>query len=406
MEECSLAILTISQLNRYVAFRLKEDKAIQSVLVRGEISNFTYHSRSGHCYFTLKDSECNVKAVMFRSYVGRIKFKPKDGMHIIAAASASLYERDGSFQLYVTDMQEDGIGSQQIALEKLKLKLSEMGVFAPESKRPIPPCPDKVGVVTSSSGAALQDIINVISRRYPLCELHIFPAQVQGDEAAESIVKAISAAEKYECDVLIVGRGGGSSEDLSAFNTERVVMAVYNCSVPVISAVGHETDVSLTDGAADLRAPTPSAAAELAVPSIDELAKRLERETRILDKIFSDNISYIEISLNRLTEHLFSLSPNQNHILAENKLKSLVQKLNMLIDSKLQYKKNLLQKELVHLEALSPFKVLQRGYALVYKGNQLLRSNGDASIGDELEIRLGNGTLRVVVIEEDDKRKD
>lgn len=400
-----MAILTISQLNRYVAFRLKEDKAIQSILVRGEISNFTYHSRSGHCYFTLKDSECAVKAVMFRSYVGRIKFKPKDGMHIIAAASASLYERDGSFQLYVTDMQEDGIGSQQIALEKLKLKLTEMGVFSPESKRPIPPYPNKVGVVTSASGAALQDIINVISRRYPLCELHIFPAQVQGDEAPESIVKAISSAEKYGCDVLIVGRGGGSSEDLSAFNTEQVVMAVYNCSVPVISAVGHETDVSLTDGAADLRAPTPSAAAELAVPSIDELTKRLERETKILDKIFSDNISYREITLDKLAEHLFSLSPNQKYILAENKLKSIVQKLSMLINAKLQDEENLLQKESVRLEALSPFKVLQRGYALVYKDNQLLRSKDDASSGDELKIRLGNGTLRVVVIE-DDKRKD
>jgi len=401
-----VAILTISQLNRYVAFRLKEDKAIQSILVRGEISNFTYHSRSGHCYFTLKDSECSIKAVMFRSYVGRIKFKPKDGMHIIAAASASLYERDGSFQLYVTDMQEDGIGSQQIALEKLKLKLSEMGVFDPESKRSIPSCPDKVGVVTSSSGAALQDIINVISRRYPLCELNIFPAQVQGDDAPESIVKAILAAEKYGCDVLIVGRGGGSSEDLSAFNTECVVMAVYNCSVPIISAVGHETDVSLTDGAADLRAPTPSAAAELAVPSIDELAKRLERETRLLDKIFSNNISHSEISLNKLTERLLSLSPSQSHILAKNKLHSLVQKLNMLIDSKLQDKESLLQKEFVHLEALSPFKVLQRGYALVYKDNKLLRSNDDVLIGDELEIRLGNGTLRVAVIEDDDKRKD
>lgn len=401
-----MAILTISQLNRYVEFRLKEDKAIQSILVRGEISNFTYHSRSGHCYFTLKDSECSIKAVMFRSYVGRIKFKPKDGMHIIAAASASLYERDGSFQLYVTDMQEDGIGSQQIAFEKLKLKLSEMGVFDPESKRPIPSCPDKVGVVTSSSGAALQDIINVISRRYPLCELNVFPAQVQGDDAPDSIVKAILAAEKYECDVLIVGRGGGSSEDLSAFNTERVVMAVYNCSVPVISAVGHETDVSLTDGAADLRAPTPSAAAELAVPSIDELTKRLERETRLLDKIFSDNISHSEIILNKLTERLSSLSPSQSHILAENKLHSLVQKLNMLIDSKLQDKKSLLQKEFVHLEALSPFKVLQRGYALVYKDNKLLRSKDDVLIGDELEIRLGNGILRVAVIEDDDKRKD
>ncbi|MGN0585446.1 MAG: exodeoxyribonuclease VII large subunit, partial [Ruminococcus sp.] len=245
-----MSILTISQLNRYVAFRLKEDKAVQNILVRGEISNFTHHARSGHCYFTLKDAECAVKAVMFRSYAERIKFRPRDGMHIIAAASASIYERDGSFQLYVTDMQEDGIGQQQLNFEKLRQKLSEMGVFDPASKRPVPSCPGKVGVVTSGTGAALQDIINVIGRRYPLCELHVFPAQVQGEAAPESIAGSIARAEKFGCDVLIVGRGGGSAEDLSAFNTERVVMAVYNCAVPVISAVGHETDVSLTDAAA------------------------------------------------------------------------------------------------------------------------------------------------------------
>ncbi len=393
-----MSILTISQINRYVAFRLKEDKAVQSILVRGEISNFVCHTRTGHCYFTLKDSECAVKAVMFRSYAERIKFRPKDGMHIIAAASASLYERDGSFQLYVTDMQEDGIGQQQLALEKLKQKLLEMGVFDTSAKRPIPTHPSKVGVVTSGIGAALQDIINVISRRYPLCELHVFPAQVQGEAAPESIARSIEMAGKYDCDVLIVGRGGGSAEDLSAFNTERVVMAVYNSSVPVISAVGHETDVSLTDGAADLRAPTPSAAAELAVPSIDELKDRLQRETGILDKVFFNSNQQREIQLQRLTEYLRSLSPENKHIMAQSELDLLSKKLADLMDAKLRQSENLFQKELVRLDALSPLKILQRGYSLVYKNNTILRSAEEAVLGDELDVRLASGQLYVKVI--------
>ncbi len=393
-----MAILTVSQINRYIAFKLKEDKAVQSILVRGEISNFTCHTRTGHCYFTLKDSECAVKAVMFRSYADRIKFRPKDGMHIIAAASASLYERDGSFQLYVTDMQEDGIGQQQLELEKLRKKLSEMGVFDPAGKRSIPAYPDKVGVVTSGTGAALQDVINIISRRYPLCELHIFPAQVQGEAAPESLAKSIEQASRYGCDVLIVGRGGGSAEDLSAFNTERVVMAVYNSSVPVISAVGHETDISLTDGAADLRAPTPSAAAELAVPSIDELKDRLQRETVILEKAFSNNFEQFKIRLQRLTERLYSLSPESRYTIAQSKLDSFSEKLANLMKAKLQQCEILLQKELVRLDTLSPLKILQRGYALVYKDDTILRSAGEAEAGDELDIKLASGQLHVKVL--------
>lgn len=393
-----MAILTISQLNRYVAFRLKEDKAIHSILVRGEISNFTCHTRSGHCYFSLKDQECAVRAVMFRSYADRLRFVPKDGMHIIAAASASLYERDGSFQLYVTDMQEDGVGQQQLALERLRQKLSEMGVFDPESKRPVPPFPEKVGVVTSGTGAALQDIINVVSRRYPLCELHVFPAQVQGEAAPESIAHSIENADRFGCDVLIVGRGGGSAEDLSAFNTERVVMAVYNCSVPVISAVGHETDVTLTDGAADLRAPTPSAAAELAVPSIEELLQRLQRETRLMTHMLENITEQCENRLQRLRERLIGLSPKQRQMLSRRELDSLTEKLHELMKAKMKESQSFLQKEIVRLDALSPLKILQRGYALVYKDKTLLRSAEEAETGSELDIRLSSGQLHVKVL--------
>ena len=393
-----MAILTISQLNRYVAFRMKEDKAVQNILVRGEISNFTCHTRSGHCYFSLKDQECSVRAVMFRSYAERIRFSPKDGMHIIAAASASLYERDGSFQLYVTDMQEEGVGQQQLALEKLKKKLSEMGVFDAESKRPVPSFPKKVGVVTSGTGAALQDIINVVSRRYPLCELHVFPAQVQGEAAPESIAGSIEKADRFGCDVLIVGRGGGSAEDLGAFNTERVVMAVYNCSVPVISAVGHETDVSLTDGAADLRAPTPSAAAELAVPSIEELSQKLQRETRLMTRLLENITDQYENRFQRLRERLAGLSPEQRQMISSRELEVLTEKLRELVKGKIKEKRSSLQEEILRLDALSPLKILQRGYALVYKDKKLLRNAEEAETGSELDIKLGSGQLHVKVL--------
>lgn len=393
-----MAILTISQLNRYVAFRIKEDKAVQNILVRGEISNFNCNMRSGHCYFSLKDQECSVRAVMFRSYADRIRFAPKDGMHIIAAASASLYERDGNFQLYITDMQEDGVGQQSLALEKLKKKLSLMGVFDAASKRPVPAFPKKVGVVTSGTSAALRDIINVVSRRYPLCELHVFPAQVQGDEAPESVAHSIENADKFGCDVLIVGRGGGSAEDLGAFNTERVAMAVYNCSVPVISAVGHETDVSLTDGAADLRAPTPSAAAELAVPSVEELSEKLKRETRLMTRLLLNISEQYESRYQRLRERLAGSSPKQRQIISCRELDILTEKLNELIKLKINAAESSVQKEILRLDALSPLKILQRGYALVYKDKTLLRSAAEAEAGSELDIKLGSGDLHVKVL--------
>ena len=400
-----MAILTISQLNRYVAFRLKEDKAVQSILVRGEISNFVCHTRSGHCYFTLKDDECAVKAVMFRSAAQQLRFRPEDGMHIIAAASASLYERDGSFQLYVTDMQQDGIGAQQLALQKLKEKLTAIGVFDPAGKRSLPAYPEKIGVVTSASGAAVHDVMDVIGRRYPIGVLEIFPAQVQGEAAPASIARAIARAERAGCDVLIVGRGGGSAEDLSAFNTEQVVMAVYNCTIPVISAVGHETDVTLTDAAADLRAPTPSAAAELAVPSIDEMKQQLAAKTRQLQQAFAIYTDQQENRLSRLAERLKAQSPEQRQLLSEQQLSALKERLFRAINVRTLACENTLQREILRLDALSPLKILSRGYSLVYKNDALLRSSEETECGDELRVVLGSGELSVKVINRKDDEK-
>ncbi|MBQ8515742.1 MAG: exodeoxyribonuclease VII large subunit [Ruminococcus sp.] len=401
-----MPILTISQLNRYVAFKLKEDKALSSLLVRGEISNFTCHTRSGHCYFTLKDGEAAVKAVMFRSMAQRLRFRPADGMHVIAAASASLYERDGSFQLYVTDMQQDGVGAQQIAFEQLKQKLKEMGVFDAAAKRPIPPHPKKIGVVTSATGAAVHDVMQVIGRRYPLGTLEIFPAQVQGEAAPASICKAIRQAERAGCDVLIVGRGGGSAEDLSAFNTESVVMAVYQCSVPIISAVGHETDVTLTDAAADLRAPTPSAAAELAVPSAEEMKQLLQQKTRQLQQAFMMNMEQRKNRLQRLSERLYAASPQQKRVLAEQQLKMLEGRLEQAIRLQMQEREAALQKEIARLDTLSPLKILSRGYALVYQEDMLVRSARDVQPDEHLKVRLSKGQLLVKVLERKDDQDD
>ncbi len=401
-----MPILTISQLNRYVAFKLKEDKAINGILVRGEISNFVRHTRSGHCYFTLKDTESAVKAVLFRSMAQRLRFQPQDGMHVIAAASASLYERDGSFQLYVTDMQPDGVGAQQLALEKLKMKLTEMGVFDAAGKRPIPSYPKKIGVVTSATGAAVHDVIQVIGRRYPLGILEIFPAQVQGEAAPQSICHAIRAAERAGCDVLIVGRGGGSAEDLCAFNTEPVVMAVYQCSVPVISAVGHETDVTLTDAAADLRAPTPSAAAELAVPSIEEMKHLLEQRTRQLQQVFAMYMEQRENRLQQLIQQLHRVSPQQKHMLAEQQLAHLKSRLEQGMKNRMQAEEAALQKEMARLDALSPLKILSRGYALVYQQDTLVRDAADVKADEHLTVRLSRGQLLVQVLERKDDQDD
>ncbi len=402
-----MAILTIAQLNRYVAFKLKEDKTLSSLLVRGEISNFTRHTRSGHCYFTLKDGEAAVKAVMFRSMAQHLRFQPMDGIHIIAAASASLYERDGSFQLYVTDMQQDGIGMQQLAFERLKKKLTEMGVFDSSAKRPLPSYPKKIGVVTSATGAAVHDVMQVIARRYPLGSLEIFPAQVQGTAAPASICKAIRKAETAGCDVLIVGRGGGSAEDLSAFNDESVVMAVYGCNVPIISAVGHETDVTLTDAAADLRAPTPSAAAELAVPSAEEMGLLLRQKTKQMQQAFLLYMQQQSTRLHTLSQRLQGASPQQRHAAAEQELKMLQNRLAQAMERRLRREEATLQKEAARLDALSPLKILARGYALIYDADKhLVRSAQEVQAGASLDVCLHEGKLRVQVLERKDDEDD
>ena len=393
-----MAILSVSQLNRYVSFLMKGDHALQSVLIRGEITNFTNHYRSGHFYFTLRDEQSGIKAVMFRSSVQRLKFMPHEGMRVIAAGSASLYEKEGTFQLYVTDLQPDGAGQQALALEELKKKLTAQGVFDAAGKRPFPAFPQHIGVVTSDTGAALQDIQNVIGRRYPIGHLHVFPAQVQGDAAPASICRAIMAAEKSGCDVIIVGRGGGAAEDLAAFQTEQVVMAIYHCAVPVVSAVGHETDWTLADAAADLRAPTPSAAAELAVPDIMQLTQTIIALTRRTEQAIQEILRQKRQQLERMQDKLRIQTPAFQQQLAEKQFEAAYARFLNQMQQLLQNRTQRFQQTVQRLELLSPLKILGQGYALVYHGETLLRRAAQTKPGDRLNIRLEQGNIEAEVI--------
>ncbi len=397
------SIISVSQLNHYVSFQLKEDPDLKKISVRGEISNFTNHRRSGHLYFTLHDEECSVKAVMFAHNTRQLKFTPRDGMRVVAFASVSLYEKEGSYQLYVTNLLPDGTGARAQELEQLREKLTYMGVFNESRKRSLPALPQKIGVVTSDSGAALQDIRNILSRRYPIGTLCVYPALVQGKDAPDSIQRAIFAAQRDECDVLIVGRGGGSSEDLAAFQTEQVVLAISRCEIPVISAVGHETDWTLSDDAADFRAPTPSAAAELVAPDREQLMHQIRQ--------YQERLSYgMQQILQRNETELQQLSDVVSRNTPIYRLESETQSLTILQDSlnrdMTQYFSkcdDALYSLTEKLEMLSPLRNLSRGYAIVDVNGKICRSARKVAIEDTIRIRLYDGELIARVMEKTGK---
>ena len=391
--------MTVTELNGYVKSLLDSDIRLQSVFIKGEISNYKAHY-SGHRYFTLKDSSSSVKAVMFASAASGLKFAPGDGMSVLIIGRISLYPRDGAYQLYADEMYPDGAGELAVAFEQLKSKLDSEGLFSPERKKPIPFFPLRVGVITSPTGAAVRDIINVLNRRCPQAEVVLCPAKVQGEGAAQSIAEGIRLMnERKAADVIIVGRGGGSIEDLWAFNEEAVARAVAESVIPVISAVGHETDFTICDFAADLRAPTPSAAAELAVPDTAELraslsalgsrlltgvntavAVRRERLDALKDKrVFRSSTAFIDTSreeLDRLSELITTLT------------------LNRIESSRL-----LLAALAGRINSLDPLSVLRRGYAAVYDSNNTVISTVSGhSAGEIISIRLSDGTLNAQII--------
>lgn len=391
------SIMTVSQLNRYIAFKLKEDRNLRGILISGEISNFTNHAKTGHLYFTLKDKDSAIKAVMFNSMASRLKFTPASGMRVIISANVQVYERDGAYQLYVNDMQPDGIGALYLAVEQLKQRLSEEGLFDESLKKSLPAFPQKIGIVTSVDAAALQDILNILSRRYPIAEVRIYPCLVQGEGAAVSISAALSSADKGCNDVIIAGRGGGSLEDLMAFNSEIVARSIFKCTTPVISAVGHETDTTLADYAADLRAPTPSAAAELAVPDMSVIISYLNSADKNLNEKIREKINKYYQLLDFSEKRLNSLLPCKK---IENSKKILLEKesrLGVAMKNKISMKKMILSERFAALDNLSPLKIMNRGYSIVYSNEKIINSVSQLEKGDNIEIRLSDGMISAVV---------
>lgn len=392
-------VYSISQLNNYVKGLLDKDENLVHVFVTGEISNFKAHY-SGHLYMTVKDEMSSIKAVMFAGNASKLKFLPENGMKILALGTVSLFTRDGSYQLYITDMQPDGAGALNIAFEQLKKKLEGEGLFKQEHKKPIPRFPQRVGVVTSATGAAVQDIFNVLKRRYPAAQVVLRPCQVQGDGAAEDIAKAIYEFNRFKgADVLIVGRGGGSVEDLWAFNEEVLARAVFASEIPVISAVGHETDYTICDFVADLRAPTPSAAAECAVPD------KLELETRLISvkqHIYSLTKNRVDMERKRidlieknavLRDPLFSINETKRELVY------IAEKLSSLMNSELEKNKSCISAMAGKLDALSPLRVISRGYALVEKNGKPVTKTSDLQKEDCVCVKLSDGSFTANVKE-------
>lgn len=387
-------VATVSQINNYIKKILDGNIILNDIWIKGEISNFKAHY-SGHLYITLKDEGSVLKAVMFRNDASKLGFTPRDGMKVVARGRIAAYEAGGVYQLYIKELIPDGVGSLHVAFEQLKRKLEKEGLFSPQHKKKIPRLPDKIGVVTASTGAAVRDIIHVITRRYPLAHIIVYPATVQGAEAAPSIVKGIEFFNSQcNVDTVIVGRGGGSIEDLWAFNEESVAYAIYNSQIPIISAVGHETDFTIADFVADLRAPTPSAAAEVAVPSRADLTEIIRTsEIRIIQ-----NLNFI-IALNKDKLERLSVK-NPARIIADYRL-SVDSKVKNIIDlTKIKVIKK--RKDFVEicaaLDALSPLSVLSRGYAIPLDDERnVLKSIDDMNSGKDFNLKMKDGEVRCTV---------
>ena len=403
--------ITVTQLTRYIKYRIDNDVNLNEVFLKGEISNFKAHSR-GHYYFTLKDDGSRINAIMFASSTKKIKFIPSDGMKVLVTGKISVFEANGGYQIYVNDMLEDGVGNLYIAFEQLKKKLEEEGLFDPSIKKKIPKIPRKIGVVTAPTGAAIKDIISTIKRRWPLAEIYLFPTLVQGEDAKEDIVRQIKNSANYDLDTLIVGRGGGSIEDLWAFNEEIVARAIYECQTPVISAVGHEIDFTIADFVADLRAPTPTGAAEMAVPDIRDVRQLLNQMNIRLNKAMTNDIKRYRERLTFLRNRPILTNPitiYQNKELAFDGLlerlkysgKTLIAvKEKELLSVKNSYalkspfqildkKANKYLQLVSKLETLSPLLTIKRGYSVTRCGDKVVKSVKDVKKDDLLKFVKG-----------------
>ena len=412
--------ITVSQLTKYIKYKIDNDVHLNEVFLKGEISNFKAHSR-GHYYFTIKDEGSRINAVMFSSATRNLKFFPQDGMKVLVTGKISVFEANGGYQIYVNDMLEDGIGNLYIAYEQLKKKLEEEGLFAQGLKKPIPKIPNRVGVITAPTGAAIKDIISTIKRRWPLTEILLFPSLVQGEEAAEDIVRQIKLSEKYKIDTLIVGRGGGSIEDLWPFNEEIVARAIYDCKTPVISAVGHEIDFTIADFVADLRAPTPTGAAELAVPAISDVTNYLNQLKIRIHKTMQNKLSINRQKIDEITNRYIFTNPISIYQTKEMLFDNLLDRLkyattNLVVLKEKKYleiknsyilknpyqildkKANKYLQIVSKLETLSPLLTLKRGYAIAKINNKVITYAKSLKKGDKLEVEFSDGVINTEVL--------
>lgn len=387
-------VLSVSQLNRYIKMNFDADENLTNIFISGEISNFTNHYRTGHLYFTLKDDSAAVRAVMFNSSAKRLKFMPEDGMKVIARGRVSVYEASGQYQLYVDDMQPDGVGALNLAYEQLKEKLQKEGLFSELHKKPLPPYPEKVGVITSPTGAAVRDIINVLGRRFPYAEIVFCPVLVQGEGAHLQLTDAVNLFNSERAaDVIIIGRGGGSIEDLWEFNDEGLARAVYNSDIPVISAVGHETDFTICDFVADMRAPTPSAAAELAVPDANELQYALSALKNRMFLNVSSGIADRRSRLEYLTSKGALKSPDEMLSNRSQRLDTAFSKMLSSYENSIGGKKVEFISAATALSKLDPMSVLMRGFAFVSdKSGKNVCSSQALAKGDKINVRFHDGS--------------
>ena len=420
--------LSVTAINKYLKYKFDNDNNLINVFLKGEISNLKFHT-TGHLYFSIKDENSKINAIMFSSTAKKLNFKPIDGTNVLINGRISIYESSGSYQIYVNEMIEDGIGNLYIAFEKLKKQLASEGLFDEKYKKKIPRIPERIGIVTAPTGAAIKDIISTIKRRFPLCETILFPSLVQGDAAASDIVKNIKKAEEYQLDVLIIGRGGGSLEDLWPFNEEIVARAIFECNIPIISAVGHEIDFTIADFVADMRAPTPTGAAEMAVPNISDLISHIDNLKIRLNEAINKKINYQKLYLDSIKNSFVIKNPMIMYENKKQKLDSMLENLenlfanyikghrhklellksnyilnnpSVLYKEKKVYLSNLIEK----LELINPMGVLKRGYSLTTQDNHIIKNIKDVDMNKELLIQLHDGNIITTVKKLEEKNNE
>lgn len=388
--------VTVSQINRRLSMMIKDDKALANLYVRGEISNFTYHSASGHMYFTLKDDSAAIKCVMFKSYADKLKYPLQSGMRVLLHAAVGLYERDGCCQLYVSEVFPEGAGEMYLAFEQVKSELERGGYFA--QKRDLPLLPRTICIITAEKGAALQDMLNIIGRRCPIIKIILIPVTVQGITAPQSLTNAVIKAQDTDADIIIIGRGGGSAEDLSAFNDTGLAKALFASRIPTISAVGHQTDFTIADFVADKRAPTPSAAAELATAfTCDDMIAAAESKLDYLRRLINGKLDKLSEYIDSTEKHISALSPAKKLEGYERESELLFQTIQRAVINRIDSCDTALRSKAEYISALNPMTVLSRGYSIVRSGGRTVPTVNMVNVGDELDITLSDGVIKAEV---------